>query len=158
MPGRLFNTLACLTCFASHYPHELSPGDRHYPHRRICGSVNLPKPHQADWRWSYRVSPGWHPPRLLPRHCPIHKGVNKGAREQGVSKGYNGWKVTLCLKNTYTDLWHRSCTRDLCGIGEWDMLWIGIIIGIFLGANFGIFIITMCAAANMGDQLSKASR
>jgi len=36
------------------------------------------------------------------------------------------------------------------------MLWIGIIIGIFLGANLGIFIITICAAANKGDQLQKA--
>jgi NADH:ubiquinone oxidoreductase subunit 3 (subunit A) len=36
------------------------------------------------------------------------------------------------------------------------MLWIGIFIGIFLGANVGIFVITMCIAANKGDQLKKA--
>jgi hypothetical protein len=38
------------------------------------------------------------------------------------------------------------------------MLWIGIVVGIFLGVNFGIFIITMCASASKGDQLSKVSR
>lgn len=38
------------------------------------------------------------------------------------------------------------------------MLWIGIVIGLFLGANFGVFIITMCSAANKGDQLGKINR
>ena len=36
------------------------------------------------------------------------------------------------------------------------MLWIGIFIGIFLGANVGIFVISMCMAGNKGDQLKKA--
>jgi ABC-type uncharacterized transport system permease subunit len=38
------------------------------------------------------------------------------------------------------------------------MLWIGILIGIFLGANFGILVITICAAANKGDQLQSATK
>jgi hypothetical protein len=31
------------------------------------------------------------------------------------------------------------------------MLWIGILIGIFLGANVGIVIIAMCLTAKKGD-------
>jgi hypothetical protein len=37
------------------------------------------------------------------------------------------------------------------------MLWIGIVIGLFLGANIGAFIIGMCVAANKGDKLKKVS-
>jgi hypothetical protein len=37
------------------------------------------------------------------------------------------------------------------------MLWIGLLIGIFLGANFGVFIITMCMSAKKGDKLKKVS-
>jgi hypothetical protein len=33
------------------------------------------------------------------------------------------------------------------------MLWIGIHIGIFLGANLGIFIISLCFSAQKGDKL-----
>jgi ABC-type uncharacterized transport system permease subunit len=35
------------------------------------------------------------------------------------------------------------------------MLWIGIIIGIFLGVNVGVFFTSMCVAAKRGDRLSK---
>jgi Na+/H+ antiporter NhaA len=37
------------------------------------------------------------------------------------------------------------------------MLWVGIIIGLFLGANFGIFLIAMCLSASEGDKLKKAT-
>jgi len=37
------------------------------------------------------------------------------------------------------------------------MLWIGIIIGIFLGANIGIFVIAMCLSAEKGDNIKKAA-
>ena len=37
------------------------------------------------------------------------------------------------------------------------MLWVGIIIGIFLGANFGIIVISMCLSARKGDKLKKVS-
>jgi hypothetical protein len=37
------------------------------------------------------------------------------------------------------------------------MLWIGILIGIFLGANLGIFIVAMCNAAKEGDKLKKVT-
>jgi hypothetical protein len=37
------------------------------------------------------------------------------------------------------------------------MLWIGVIIGIFLGANFGILIISMCISAKDGDTLKKVT-
>ncbi len=33
------------------------------------------------------------------------------------------------------------------------MLWIGIIIGIFLGANIGLFVIAMCISAKKQDTL-----
>jgi len=32
------------------------------------------------------------------------------------------------------------------------MLWIGILIGMFLGVNIGIFLISMCLAAQKGDK------
>lgn len=35
------------------------------------------------------------------------------------------------------------------------MLWIGLLIGLFLGANIGIFFIGMCVSANKGDNLKK---
>jgi hypothetical protein len=54
--------------------------------------------------------------------------------------------------------WHELCNHTLSKTGVWPMLWIGILIGIFLGANFGIVVITMCAAANKGDQLQKATK
>ncbi len=39
------------------------------------------------------------------------------------------------------------------------MIWIGIMIGMFIGTNLGIFILTMCIAADKGDkQIRLASR
>jgi len=32
------------------------------------------------------------------------------------------------------------------------MLWIGIIIGLFLGANIGIFVLGMCISSNEADK------
>jgi len=32
------------------------------------------------------------------------------------------------------------------------MLWLGIIIGIFLGANVGIIVLAMCISAREGDK------
>jgi uncharacterized membrane-anchored protein YhcB (DUF1043 family) len=37
------------------------------------------------------------------------------------------------------------------------MLWIGIIIGMFLGVIVGIFILSVCVAANKGDKQMKAA-
>ena len=37
------------------------------------------------------------------------------------------------------------------------MLWIGILIGIFLGANIGCLIIALCISAKDGDKLNKVS-
>jgi NADH:ubiquinone oxidoreductase subunit 3 (subunit A) len=37
------------------------------------------------------------------------------------------------------------------------MLWIGILIGIFLGANVGFFFIAMCISAKKGDKLKKVA-
>lgn len=37
------------------------------------------------------------------------------------------------------------------------MLWIGILIGLFLGANVAIFILGMCISADKGDKLKKVS-
>ncbi len=35
------------------------------------------------------------------------------------------------------------------------MLWIGIIIGIILGANFGFFILSMCLSSKGADNAQK---
>ena len=37
------------------------------------------------------------------------------------------------------------------------MLWIGILVGIFLGANIGCLIIALCISAKEGEKLEKAS-
>ncbi len=37
------------------------------------------------------------------------------------------------------------------------MLWIGILIGLFIGANVGLFVIGLCVASKKGDDLQKAS-
>jgi hypothetical protein len=36
------------------------------------------------------------------------------------------------------------------------MLWIGIIIGIFLGANIGLIVIAMCISSKKADKLNEA--
>ena len=37
------------------------------------------------------------------------------------------------------------------------MLWIGMIIGIFLGANLGVIILTLCVSAKQGDRMIDSS-
>jgi gas vesicle protein len=37
------------------------------------------------------------------------------------------------------------------------MVWIGIIIGIFLGANIGLITIALCLSAKKGDELRKGT-
>jgi hypothetical protein len=37
------------------------------------------------------------------------------------------------------------------------MLWLGIIIGIFLGANIGIVVLAMCMSAKQGDKQKKTT-
>lgn len=37
------------------------------------------------------------------------------------------------------------------------MIWIGIIIGLFIGANIAIFFLTICNAADQGDRLKKGT-
>jgi hypothetical protein len=37
------------------------------------------------------------------------------------------------------------------------MLWIGILIGMFLGANIGILVFGMCISANKADNLKNVS-
>lgn len=37
------------------------------------------------------------------------------------------------------------------------MLWAGIIIGLFLGANLGFFVLSMCVSSNQGDKLKAGS-
>ncbi len=32
------------------------------------------------------------------------------------------------------------------------MLWLGLLIGIFLGVNVGIFVLAMCMSAKQGDE------
>jgi hypothetical protein len=39
--------------------------------------------------------------------------------------------------------------------GEQIMLWIGLLIGMFLGANIGLIVIAMCIAANKRDEQDK---
>jgi hypothetical protein len=41
--------------------------------------------------------------------------------------------------------------------GECVMLWIGIIIGLFLGANVAIFILGLCISADKADNFKKVS-
>jgi hypothetical protein len=35
------------------------------------------------------------------------------------------------------------------------MLWIGLLIGIFLGANVGFVVLAMCISSKQGDKLKK---
>ena len=37
------------------------------------------------------------------------------------------------------------------------MLWVGIIIGLFLGANLSIFVIAMCLSAKKADNIKRVS-
>jgi hypothetical protein len=37
------------------------------------------------------------------------------------------------------------------------MLWLGILIGIFLGANIGIVVLAMCMSAKQGDNHKKVT-
>jgi uncharacterized membrane-anchored protein YhcB (DUF1043 family) len=38
---------------------------------------------------------------------------------------------------------------------EQIMIWIGLLIGMFLGANIGLIVIAMCIAANKRDEQDK---
>ena len=72
-----------------------------------------------------------------------------------IDEELNPWEIDLAsFSKMYLKRIKPLHQLFLCaeqGQGEWMMLWIGIVIGLFLGANLGVIVLALCMGAKQAE-------